>query len=62
MMLFRLMSWPYLRKHALRTALTLAGIVLGVAVFVAMRAANAVGARRPFSRRCSASRARRSCR
>jgi putative ABC transport system permease protein len=38
--LFRLVSWPYVRKHALRTALTLAGIVLGVAVFVAMRAAN----------------------
>ena len=40
MILFRLVSWPYVRKHALRTALTLAGIVLGVAVLVAMRAAN----------------------
>ena len=40
MILFTLVSWPYVRKHALRTALTLAGIVLGVAVFVAMRAAN----------------------
>ena len=29
MMLFRLLSWPYLRKHLLRWALTLAGIVLG---------------------------------
>jgi putative ABC transport system permease protein len=41
MMLFRLVSWPYLRQHALRTALTLGGIVLGASVFVAMRAANA---------------------
>ncbi|MEK7403559.1 MAG: FtsX-like permease family protein [Acidobacteriota bacterium] len=40
MILFRLLSWPYLRKHRLRWALTVAGIVLGVAVFVAMRAAN----------------------
>ena len=40
MILFRLISWPYLRKHAIRSALTVAGIVLGVAVFVAMRAAN----------------------
>jgi putative ABC transport system permease protein len=40
MMLFRLLSWPYLRKHLLRWALTLAGIVLGVAVFVAMHTAN----------------------
>jgi putative ABC transport system permease protein len=40
MMLFRLLSWPYLRRHALRWALTLAGIVLGVAVFVAMHTAN----------------------
>src|SRR5690242_16269763 len=40
MMLFRLITWPYIRKHALRTALTVAGIVFGIAVFVAMRAAN----------------------
>ena len=40
MILLRLVSWPYLRKHVLRTALTVAGIVLGVAVFVGMRAAN----------------------
>jgi putative ABC transport system permease protein len=38
--LFRLLSWPYFRKHVLRTVLTTAGIVLGVAVFVALRAAN----------------------
>src|SRR5438552_3267363 len=40
MMLFRLLSWPYLRRHLLRWALTLAGIILGVAVFVAMHTAN----------------------
>src|SRR5436190_21734421 len=40
MMLLRLLSWPYLRRHLLRWALTLAGIVLGVAVFVAMHTAN----------------------
>ena len=40
MILFRLISWPYVRTHALRSALTVAGIVIGVAVFVAMRAAN----------------------
>src|SRR5262245_3473060 len=40
MMLVRLLSWPYLRRHLLRWALTLAGIVLGVAVFVAMHTAN----------------------
>ncbi len=39
-MLLRLLSWPYLRKHRLRWALTLTGIALGVAVWVAMRAAN----------------------
>jgi len=32
MILLRLVSWPYFRKHVLRTALTTAGIVLGVAV------------------------------
>lgn len=40
MILLRLVSWPYFRTHLLRTALTVAGIVLGVAVFVGMRAAN----------------------
>jgi putative ABC transport system permease protein len=39
-MLFRLISWPYFRKHVLRTLLTTAGIVLGVAVFVGMHTAN----------------------
>jgi putative ABC transport system permease protein len=38
--LLRLISWPYFRKHVLRTMLTTAGIVLGVAVFVGMRTAN----------------------
>lgn len=40
MILLRLISWPYMRKHALRWLLTLAGIVLGVAVFVGMHTAN----------------------
>ena len=40
MMLLRLISWPYFRKHVLRTMLTIAGIVLGVAVFVGMHTAN----------------------
>jgi putative ABC transport system permease protein len=40
MILLRLISWPYFRRHVLRTALTTAGIVLGVAVFVGMHAAN----------------------
>jgi putative ABC transport system permease protein len=40
MMLLRLLSWPYLRRHWLRWILTLAGIVLGVALFVAMHTAN----------------------
>lgn len=40
MILLRLMSWPYVRKHLLRTLLTVAGIVLGVAVFVGMHTAN----------------------
>jgi putative ABC transport system permease protein len=40
MMLLRLLSWPYLRRHLLRWTLTLAGIVLGVAVFVALHTAN----------------------
>jgi hypothetical protein len=41
MMLFRLLSWPYLRRHLLRWMLTVGGIALGVAVFVAMHTANA---------------------
>src|SRR5262245_9871915 len=40
MSLLKLISWPYFRKHRLRSVLTTAGIVLGVAVFVAMRIAN----------------------
>lgn len=40
MMLLRLISWPYFRKHIVRTLLTIAGIVLGVAVFVGMHTAN----------------------
>lgn len=40
MMLLRLISWPYVRKHLLRSLLTTTGIVLGVAVFVAMHTAN----------------------
>jgi putative ABC transport system permease protein len=38
--LLRLISWPYLKKHAVRSLLTVIGIVLGVAVFVAMHTAN----------------------
>src|SRR5712692_4647399 len=40
MVLLRLISWQYVRKHGLRSALTIAGIVLGVAVFVGMHTAN----------------------
>ena len=40
MILLRLITWPYVRKHLARTVLTLAGIVLGVAVFVGMHTAN----------------------
>jgi putative ABC transport system permease protein len=40
MILLRLISWPYARKHLLRSLLTMAGIVLGVAVFVGMHTAN----------------------
>jgi putative ABC transport system permease protein len=40
MILLRLISWPYLRKHVLRWLLTIAGIVLGVAVFVGMHTAS----------------------
>src|SRR3954467_10802087 len=40
MILLRLISWPYLRKHLLRSVLTTAGIVLGVALLVGMQTAN----------------------
>lgn len=40
MILLRLISWPYARQHLVRCLLTIAGIVLGVAVFVAMHTAN----------------------
>ncbi|HEY2016344.1 MAG TPA: FtsX-like permease family protein [Bryobacteraceae bacterium] len=40
MMLLRLISWPYIRKHLLRSVLTTAGIVLGVALLVGMQTAN----------------------
>ena len=40
MILLRLISWPYVQKHLARTLLTVAGIVLGVAVFVGMHTAN----------------------
>jgi hypothetical protein len=29
-----LLSWPHARRHLLRTVLTTAGVVLGIAVFV----------------------------
>jgi putative ABC transport system permease protein len=38
--LLRLITWPYVRKHLFRTVLTIAGIVLGVMVFVGMHTAN----------------------
>jgi len=38
MMLLRLISWPYVRKHRLRSLLTTVGIVLGVAIFAGMHA------------------------
>jgi hypothetical protein len=34
MIRLRLISWPDARKHVLRTLLTMAGIVLGIAGFV----------------------------
>jgi putative ABC transport system permease protein len=40
MIMVRLISWPYARKHLLRCSLTIVGIVLGVALLVAMRTAN----------------------
>ncbi len=39
-MLLRLVSWPYFREHLIRMLLTTAGVVLGVAVFVAVHTAN----------------------
>ena len=40
MMLLRLITWPYVRKHLLRSILTTGGIVLGVALLVGMHTAN----------------------
>jgi putative ABC transport system permease protein len=40
MMLLRLITWPYVRKHLLRSVLTTGGIVLGVALLVGMHTAN----------------------
>ena len=40
MILLRLISWQYVRKHKFRWLLTIAGIVIGVAVFVGMHTAN----------------------
>ena len=40
MILLRLISWPYFRKHLLRSLLTAGGIITGVALLVAMRTAN----------------------
>ena len=40
MILLRLISWPDARKHVLRSLLTTTGIMLGIAVFVAMHLAN----------------------
>lgn len=40
MMLLKLLSLPYILKHKLRTTLTVAGIALGVVIFVGMRTAN----------------------
>lgn len=40
MILLKLISWPYVRKHLPRWLLTIAGIVLGVAVFVGIHTAN----------------------
>jgi putative ABC transport system permease protein len=38
--LLLLISWPNLRRHVLRSTLTIVGIALGVAVFVGINAAN----------------------
>ena len=40
MILLRLISWQYVRKHKFRWSLTIAGIVIGVAVLVGMHTAN----------------------
>ena len=40
MILLRLITWPYVRKHLLRSVLTTGGIVLGVALLVGMQTAN----------------------
>src|ERR1700723_1574935 len=40
MILLKLISWPYVRQHLPRWLLTIAGIVLGVAVFVRIPTAN----------------------
>jgi putative ABC transport system permease protein len=40
MTLLRLITWPYIRRHRLRTVLTTVGIMLGVAVFIGMHTAN----------------------
>src|SRR5262252_1126366 len=40
MRLLRMISWPYVRKHLLRSVLTTGGIVLGVALLVGMQTAN----------------------
>ena len=40
MILLRLISLPYVRKHRLRSLLTTAGIVLGVALLVGIQTAN----------------------
>ena len=61
MRLLRLISWPYLKKHAVRSLLTVIGIVLGVAVFVGMHTANQACSSRS-SAPSIASPARRSCR
>ena len=40
MILLQLITLPYVRKHLLRSVLTTAGIVLGVALLVSMHSAN----------------------
>ena len=40
MRLLVLLSWPHAKRHLLRTVLTAAGVVLGIAVFVGMYTAN----------------------
>ncbi len=40
MRLLGLITWPYVRRHRVRTLLTTLGIVLGVAVFIGMHTAN----------------------